>query len=161
MVRYAVWPTTEGKGLKKRTWVYVHHPTHYDIRCDSCWNGDLNETGTNIDWSEYEHMIWCYDCKKDLPGFSGIFDGPIPMGTMELLGVSLNRIYLKSKKMFKPVTTKDRKQIVYRQCGKKDLEKFTLVRYPDGKKGLEICICDMPWGPCRIHGIKNKLRGKP
>ena len=142
----------KAKGLRKRKWIYVHHPTTYDIRCDRCWDGDLNETGTNIDWSEYEGMIWCYDCKKDIGGFGGIFDGPIPMGTMEILGVSLNRIYLKSGKMFKPVNTKDGKDIVYRQCSKEDMKKFTIVKYPGGQERLEICICGGPIGPCRMHG---------
>lgn len=140
------------KRLRKRKWVYVHHPTRYDIRCDHCWDGDLNETGTNIDWSEYEHLIWCYDCKKDLPGFAGIFDGPIPIGAMEMLGVSLNRIYLKSGKMFKLVNTKNGKSSVYRQCGAGDMKKFTLVKRPAGKDKLEICICGGPIGPCRVHG---------
>jgi len=140
---------------KKRKWIYVHHPTRYDIRCDKCWDGDVNETGTNIDWSEYEHLIWCYDCKKDLSGFIGIFDGPIPIEATEMMGVSLNRIYLKSGKMFKLVDGKNESG-VYRQCGKKDRKKFTLVKYPDGKERLEICICDKPWGPCTIHGMKNE-----
>lgn len=140
---------------RKRTWIYVHKPTRYDIRCSKCWDGEINETGTNIDWSEYEHLIWCHDCKKDLRGFSGIFDGPIPVGVTEMLGVSLNRIYLKSGKMFKLVDTKDGKHSVYRQCGCKDLNKFTLVKYPDGKDSLEICICDMPWGPCHVHGMRE------
>lgn len=137
---------------KKRKWIYVHHPTNYDIRCNKCWDGDLNETGTNIDWSEYEHKIWCYDCKKDLSGFPGVFDGPIPITTCELMGISFNRIYLKSRKMFKPIMTRNNKHIVYRQCGKKDLEKFTTVKYPNGKIRFEICICNGPIGPCRIHG---------
>ena len=126
------------EGTDKRKWIYVHHPTAYDIRCHKCWDGDVNETGTNIDWSEYEHKIWCYDCKKDLSGFEGVFDGPIPMGLSEILGISFNRIYLKSGKMFKLVNTKDGKFSVYRQCGKKDIEKFTLVKYSNGKERLEI-----------------------
>ena len=144
--------------MKKRKWIYVHHPTRYDIRCDQCWDGDLNGTGTNIDWSEYEHMIWCYDCKKDLPGFSGVFDGPIPMHISEMLGVSFNRMYFKSGKMFKPVTAKDGRRVVYRQCGKEDRKKFTLVRFKDDAKRprLEICICGGPIGPCHVHGMKER-----
>jgi len=60
------------------------HPYEYCITCDKC-------NGTNIEWSEYEHKIWCYDCKIDTDGFPGIFGGPIPMGLTELLGISLDR----------------------------------------------------------------------
>jgi len=143
--------------MRKRKWVYVHHPTAYDIRCINCWDGDLNETGTNIDWSEYEHMIWCYECQKDLCGFSGVFDGPVAFGLSGILGVSFNRIYFKSGKMFKLITTKDGKRCVYRQCGKEDLSKFTRVKYPDGKERLEMCICGGPIGPCRVHEPKQEV----
>ena len=139
--------------LKKRTWVFVHNPVRYDIRCNKCWDGEINDTGTKITWSEYEHLIWCYDCGKDLAGTAGIFDGPVPIGVTELFGTSLNRIYLKSRKMFKLVVAEGGRG-VYRQCGRKDIEKFTLVHYPKGKKSMEICICDMPWGPCSVHGMR-------
>ncbi len=110
--------------MKKREWIYVHHPVKYDIRCDKCWNGSLEEGGgTHIDWSEYEGMIWCYDCKIDTGGYQGIFDGPIPLHGMELMGISLNRLYLKSGKIFKPVVTK-KGFIAYRQCSKKERAQF-------------------------------------
>jgi len=145
--------------VRKRKWIYVHHPTRYEIRCNQCWDGEINDTGTNIDWSEYEHMIWCYDCQKDLPGFGGIFTGPIPVHISEMLGVSLNRIYLKSGKIFKPVVSKDKRRIVYRQCGKEDLKKFTLVRFKDSSRPrLEICICGGLLVPCPVHGINGEER---
>jgi hypothetical protein len=147
--------------MKKRRWVYVHHPTRYDIRCDHCWNGEINNTGINIDWSEYEHMIWCYDCKQDLPGFSGVFDGPIPMGLNRILGISFNRIYLKSGKMFKPMTTTDGKRIVYRRCSKADVNEFTLVKFLNGKERLEICTCGSPIGPCHVHGKVKRVKQLP
>ena len=71
-------------------------------------------------------MIWCYDCKIDTFGFIGIFHGPIPLGAMELMGISLNRVYLKSMKMFKPVIT-EKGRVVYRQCSDKDFEKARKV----------------------------------
>jgi len=108
--------------MRKRKWIYVCHPTKYDIRCNKCWNGNLEAGGgTNIDWSEYEGMIWCYDCKIDTYGFIGIFDGPIPIHGMEIMGISLNRLYFKSNKIFKPVVNK-KGRVVYRQCSQKRKE---------------------------------------
>lgn len=69
----------------KRTRCYIMQPYTYDISCDLCG-------GSNITWSEYEHMIWCYDCEKDTHGTDGIFDGPIPIQAMALLGISLDMI---------------------------------------------------------------------
>lgn len=74
--------------MKKRKWIYVQKPYEYGIRCDKC-------KGTNIEWSEFEHMIWCHDCQIDTEGQEGIFDGPIPVCATELLGLSLARLYLK------------------------------------------------------------------
>lgn len=93
--------------MKKREWVYINNPKYYDIQCDKC-------KGINIEWSEYEHKIWCYDCEIDTSGTLGIFDGPIGMGACEILGCSLKRFYLKSKALCKPIITKDNK-IVYRK----------------------------------------------
>jgi hypothetical protein len=70
--------------LKKRTWCWIMLPADYEIRCDLC-------KGANITWSEYENLIWCYDCEKDTPGTSGIFDGPIMVNTVQLMGISLDR----------------------------------------------------------------------
>ena len=85
--------------MKKRKWCYCQQPTNYDIACDLC-------RGRNITWSEYEHHIWCYDCKKDTPGFSGIFDGPIPLEVVKMLGVSFDRIEIPSGKLLKMKQTK-------------------------------------------------------
>lgn len=72
-------------------------PYQYEISCDKC-------NGTNIEWSEFEHMIWCYDCKIDTVGNGGIFDGPIPVMATELLGISLARYYFKDKTVRYPIT---------------------------------------------------------
>jgi len=69
----------------------VQEPKEYEMHCDIC-------KGTNITWSEYDHMIWCYDCQKDTKGFGGVFEGPIAIGAMSLLGMSLDRINLRTGK---------------------------------------------------------------
>jgi len=75
--------------MRKRKWSWIMKPTSYEMVCDICG-------GHNIAWSEYEHMIWCYDCQKDTPGSGGIFDGPVPIGVCELLGLSFDRVDLKT-----------------------------------------------------------------
>lgn len=74
--------------MRKRKWYYVQKPYEYEIACDKCG-------GVNIEWSEYEHKIWCYDCKIDTDGNGGIFDGPIPWGVSEIMGISFARYYIK------------------------------------------------------------------
>lgn len=78
--------------MRKRTWMYVLKPQRYEISCDKC-------NGSNIEWSEFEGMIWCYDCKIDTRGDGGIFNGPIPLGASQLLGLSFDRINLKKKRV--------------------------------------------------------------
>jgi len=75
--------------MKRRKWIYIQKPQSYGITCDICG-------GENIEWSEFEHMIWCYDCEKDTPGQGGVFDGPIPMGVCGLLGMNFDHIDLKT-----------------------------------------------------------------
>lgn len=70
--------------LKKRVECYVLKPDQFSIKCDICG-------GTNIHWSEYEHLIWCYDCEKDTKGTGGIFDGPIPVKVCELMGIVFDK----------------------------------------------------------------------
>jgi len=76
---------------KKRTWIYILPPAAYDIECDRC-------KGSNLAWSEWAHKIWCFDCEKDTPGTDGIFDGPIPYEITKMLGISFDRIDLKTGK---------------------------------------------------------------
>ena len=83
--------------MKHRKWVYVMKPYEYEIMCDKC-------EGMNIEWSEYEHLIWCYDCKIDTEGTDGIFGGPIPMGLTNMLGISFARLYFKDNTIRYPVT---------------------------------------------------------
>ena len=77
--------------MKKRKWIYIMKPQKYEISCDIC-------EGSNIEWSEYDGMIWCYDCEKDTKGIEGIFGGPIPVNALSLFGLSLDRIDLKTGK---------------------------------------------------------------
>ena len=67
---------------EKRTWYYVYPPAFYEVACN--WGGKINPKH-KIAWSEYAHEIWCYKCKKDMPGFGGIFDGPIPWEATHLM----------------------------------------------------------------------------
>ena len=96
--------TENERTLRER--VFILEPARYDIRCDLCG-------GANITWSEYEHLIWCYDCEKDTAGTGGIFDGPIPLGAMELFGLSLDMVDLKTGQRFTPVVNKDTHKIEY------------------------------------------------
>ena len=80
--------------LKQREWIYIMKPTAYGISCDICG-------GDNIDWSEFEHRIWCYDCEKDTPGNGSIFDGPIPINICSILNISFDRICLKTKRILR------------------------------------------------------------
>lgn len=75
--------------MEKRTECFIMNPRSYEISCDLCG-------GDNITWSEYEHMIWCFDCKKDTPGTGGIFDGPIPFELTQMLGISFDKIEIKT-----------------------------------------------------------------
>ena len=75
--------------LKKRTWCYIQPPPTYSITCDICG-------GSNLAWSEWAHKIWCFDCEKDTPGTDGILDGPIPYEVAKMLGISFDRIDLKT-----------------------------------------------------------------
>jgi hypothetical protein len=82
--------------LARRTWAYVCQPFDYEIVCDLCG-------GHNITWSEWEHMIWCYDCQRDTPGTGGIFDGPIAFEACEMLGIPLWHVDLATGRVSKPV----------------------------------------------------------
>ena len=64
---------------KKRTWHYLGYPAMYEVFCLKC-------NGSNTWWSEFEKMIWCYDCKEDNRGTEGVFSGPIPMEAVLILG---------------------------------------------------------------------------
>ncbi len=80
--------------MKKRKWCYIQNPTVYEMSCDICG-------GRNVTWSEFEHLIWCFDCKKDTPGNKGIFDGPIALGLCAIMGIYFDRISIRTGKVSK------------------------------------------------------------
>lgn len=75
--------------IKKRSWIYVQPPAAYEVYCDLCGN-------QYVEWSEFEHMVWCWRCLKDTPGMPGIFDGPVPFESSKILGICFDRIDLKT-----------------------------------------------------------------
>lgn len=77
--------------LVKRTECYIMQPYCYEITCDKCG-------GKNITWSEWDRLIWCYDCEIDTRGNGGIFDGPVPIGVCEILGISFDKLDIASGK---------------------------------------------------------------
>ena len=82
--------------LNKRKWHYILPPQAFDCTCEKCG-------GRNLEWSEYEHHIWCYDCEIDFdPQDSinaGIFSGPIPIQTTAMFGTSFDRYLMKDDKI--------------------------------------------------------------
>ncbi len=52
-------------------------------------------------------MIWCYDCQKDTKGFGGVFEGPISVELLNMLGLSLDRIDLATGKRSTPKKDED------------------------------------------------------
>lgn len=76
--------------LELREWSYCQRPQDFDM--DSC------DCGNHVtQWSEYKNHLWCVKCEKDfIPKFNGIFEGPIPMELAYLMGVSFDRINLKT-----------------------------------------------------------------
>ena len=78
--------------MKKRKWCYVLPPHAFEMRCDKCH-------GSHIDWSEYEHKIWCFDCGIDTDGEQGVFGGPIPLHTVYMLGLNFDRVNLETEQI--------------------------------------------------------------
>lgn len=80
--------------MEKRKWCYAQSPAVYGIECDLCH-------GTDITWSEFEKMIWCFKCEKDTPGTEGMFGGPIPVGLCKMMGILFDTIDLETGKVVK------------------------------------------------------------
>jgi hypothetical protein len=72
------------KKLKKRTRHYIQDPQEYEIECTKCG-------GHNLEWSEYEGLIWCQDCRDDVKGTEGVFGGPISIEVATMLGMSFDK----------------------------------------------------------------------
>lgn len=74
----------------KRRWVYIGQPSMYDIDGCDCGNKECQ-------WSEFVDELWCEKCQKDFtPKHWGVFDGPIPMGAANLLGIDFTRVNIKT-----------------------------------------------------------------
>lgn len=82
--------------------MYVQKPQEYEVHCDKCG-------GSNLNWSEWEGLIWCYDCKIDTQGDGGIFSGPIPMEIARELGLCFDRYDIETKEYLKLDTEEWRK----------------------------------------------------
>ena len=97
--------------LKKRWWHYLLQPHDYQVCCMR--GGKVNDKH-KVAWSEFEGMIWCIDCKKDMKGFDGIFGGPImwELTKMVLGKYCFHRYNMRKKVVEAPVFEKDK--IVYR-----------------------------------------------
>lgn len=75
---------------RRRKWAYCMWPSTYQIPPCACGN-------VNIQWSEWEKHVWCDVCKKDfIPEHNGVFDGPIPLGLANMLGIRFDRYDLKT-----------------------------------------------------------------
>jgi hypothetical protein len=73
--------------MRKREWHYLLPPAAFELRCNIC-------SGGRVWWSEYEHMIFCFDCQLDVDGTESLFDGPILLKTSYLLGLNFDRYNL-------------------------------------------------------------------
>ena len=89
--------------LKRRVNVYVQEPHMYEIQCDKC-------NGINTTWSEWEGLIWCFDCEIDTTGTEGIFGGPIPYGAAVVLGMDFRKFCISTKQLL-DIDTQDSKII--------------------------------------------------
>lgn len=76
-----------------RTWCYVQPPAAYGVASCGCGN-------TQTQWSEFQGLLWCAKCEKDFkPVHGGIFDGPVPVGMAQVMGISFDRIILATKEV--------------------------------------------------------------
>lgn len=78
---------------RKRLWCYAQPPWVYEVAPCPCGN-------TKTQWSEWRGMLWCGDCRKDfVPEHNGIFDGPIPLGCANLMGIRFDRYDLRKRRI--------------------------------------------------------------
>ena len=77
----------------KRTWVYLQPPTDYGMGL-CAWGHPQPQ------WSEFKRYLWCPACKIDFqPENAGVFDGPIPINTVALMGMHFTRFILATGKI--------------------------------------------------------------
>ena len=77
---------------EKRIWCYIQKPNEHDIQCPEC-------KGVNLEWSEFESHIWCYDCEEDYSNYISVLSGPYAVMAGHLLGIRLDRINLETKQI--------------------------------------------------------------
>lgn len=77
---------------EKRTWIYLQKPTTYCISCDVC-------NGHNIEWSDFQEMVWCCDCEIDTVGNPGVFGLPIASKAATLLGLCFDKLNIKTNEV--------------------------------------------------------------
>lgn len=81
------------ENLEKRTWVYTLSPDHFQMAPCKCGK-------TAHQWSEFKKHLWCDACEIDfIPEHNGIFDGPIPIHTCAMLGITFDRFYFEDQKI--------------------------------------------------------------
>lgn len=80
--------------MEKRTWYYITPPKYFDVQCPKCKK-------TNIEWSEFQKYIWCYDCKEDLELRNDIlFGSPIPINfSVHLLKMNFDRFNMETNEI--------------------------------------------------------------
>lgn len=79
--------------MNRRTWHYILQPKTFCMGPCDCGNEELQ-------WSEYEKHLWCDKCNKDfIPENKGVFDGPIPIRTAALLGMTFDRFNLETNQV--------------------------------------------------------------
>jgi hypothetical protein len=101
----------------RRTHVYRMHPSAYEIA--GCPVSSEHE----VEWSEFEHHLWCSVCKKDfLPTSNGVFDGPIPIGAFYLVGISFDRINIQTGEVVK--NPFEAALLANREVTEREIEKF-------------------------------------
>lgn len=83
------------KRRSRRKWCYAMRPAVYGIPPCKCGNADLQ-------WSEWKRHVWCDRCKLDfVPEHNGVFDGPIPLGCANMMGIRFDRIDIKANKIIR------------------------------------------------------------
>src|SRR5437016_4147205 len=73
----------------KRTWYYIQKPMHHGVTCTKC-------KGHNLEWSEYDKHVWCYDCEIDFTGYVSALDGPVPTQVASMLGICFDRYLMET-----------------------------------------------------------------
>jgi len=104
--------------MRKREWHYLLPPAAFELRCNIC-------NGSRVWWSEYESMVFCFDCQLDVNCTESLFDGPIPLQTCYILGLNFDRYNLKTHQIERlnlvKSTAPNAKEIVY--DGPEEVEK--------------------------------------